>query len=214
MKRGAAGVAFGKPPHVLDAANLVNIAWNEISSQCLKNCFKKADILSSFRGMSEVNSDSDDLDEIVELFQNCSILRNSDDLNIRDEVQQCIDDDNDQSDFCKNVLIEEIEEAMGQALVLDSHSDVDDSGFGPDEVITDSAAIDQREVIDCSLQDVIGLEVRLHQLEESTFLTSEQIHQAKSALFTLRRVLQSGHSAITREAMRNSRQLTLFDLMH
>ncbi|KAL2631815.1 hypothetical protein R1flu_016501 [Riccia fluitans] len=37
MKRGVAGVAFGKPPHLLDAAYLVNIAWNEMSAQNLQN---------------------------------------------------------------------------------------------------------------------------------------------------------------------------------
>jgi len=49
MKQRAAGIVYGRPPHFLDAANLVKMTWNEISSQSLKNCFKKADIISSFR---------------------------------------------------------------------------------------------------------------------------------------------------------------------
>lgn len=41
MKRGATELVYGRPPHLLDVENLVNLAWNEISSQSLKNCFKK-----------------------------------------------------------------------------------------------------------------------------------------------------------------------------
>ena len=48
MKRGVVGVAFGKPTHLLDVANLIHISWNEIKQETLYNCFKKADIIPSF----------------------------------------------------------------------------------------------------------------------------------------------------------------------
>lgn len=213
MRRGAAGVAFGKPPHLLDAANLVNIAWNEMSPQSLQNCFKKADIIARFRDIPEIESASHDLDNLVDLLQNCSILSNINDLNIREEMQKCLDDDCDQSDFCKTALVEEIEETMEKALVVDVDPE-NQHGENNSDGVTTEAAIDQREVIDNSLRDVVSLEIRLSELQESAFLTAEQILQAKSALFTLRRVLQSGRSAITRESMRNSRQMTLPDCLH
>ncbi|KAL2621899.1 hypothetical protein R1flu_002104 [Riccia fluitans] len=156
MKRGAAGVAFGKPPHLLDAANLINIAWNELSAQSLQNCFKKADIISSFCNIHEINSDSNDLDELVDLLQNCSILNNTNDLDICKEVQKCLDDDNDQSNFCKSALIKEIEKAMENALVIDLNPGSQDVGDDSYDPITVPAAIDQHEVIDSSLCDVIG----------------------------------------------------------
>ncbi|KAL2611580.1 hypothetical protein R1flu_023272 [Riccia fluitans] len=122
MKRGAAGVAFGKPPHLLDAANLVNIAWNEMSAQSLQICFKKADIISSFRDIFEINSN--DLNKLVDLLQNCSILTETNDLDIHEE----------------------------------------DVGEDSDDGITVPAAIDQH--------DVVGLEIRLSEIQESAFLTS------------------------------------------
>jgi len=54
MKWGAAGMAQSRPLYLLDAANLVKIAWDEISLQGLKNCFKKTDIISFFRDLSVV----------------------------------------------------------------------------------------------------------------------------------------------------------------
>ncbi|KAL2632800.1 hypothetical protein R1flu_004279 [Riccia fluitans] len=214
MKCGAAGVAFGKPPHLLDVANLINIAWSEMSAQSLQNCFKKADIISSFYDIHEINFDSNDLYELVDLLQNCSILNETNDLDIQEEVQKCLYDDNDQSNFCKSALIEEIEETMKNALVIDSNPESHDVGDDSDDAITVPVAIDQREVINSSLRDVISLEIHLSELQESAFLTSDQIYQAKSTFFTLRRVFQSGRSVIARENMRNSRQITLFDIMH
>ncbi|KAL2636120.1 hypothetical protein R1flu_007599 [Riccia fluitans] len=126
-------------------------------------------------------------------------------------MQKCLNDDNDQSDFRKSALIEEIQEAMENALVINSNPESQDVGDDSDDTLTVPAAIDQREVIDTSLRNVIGLEIHLNQLQESAFLTSEQIYQAKSALFTLRHVLQSRCSAITSENIQNSRQITLFD---
>ena len=110
-------------------------------------------------------------------------------------------------------MVEEIEETMEKALVVDVDPENQDGENNSDGVTTE-APIDQREVIDNSLRDVVSLEIRLSELQESAFLTAEQILQAKSALFTLRRVLQSGRSAITRESMRNSRQMTLSDCLH
>jgi len=150
VKWGAAGMAHGRPLHFLDAANLVKIAWNEISSQSLKNCFKKADIISSFRDLSvvEVIQKFDEtIDEIVNLLQNTLLLHPSDDSEICREVETCFDDDNNDSEFFKSSLLEEIEDAMKTALVVGVSDDVlDDSEpkNDPSEVIVEA---DQREII-------------------------------------------------------------------
>ncbi|XP_065642990.1 jerky protein homolog-like [Hydra vulgaris] len=43
-KRGAAGVEYGKPAHLLDAAKYVNLAWKSIQPSSIKNCFDKAEL--------------------------------------------------------------------------------------------------------------------------------------------------------------------------
>ena len=43
-RRGSAGVRFGNPAHLLDAAKYVKEAWDNLSPISVENCFRKADI--------------------------------------------------------------------------------------------------------------------------------------------------------------------------
>lgn len=49
LSRGAAGVAHGRPAHLLDASIYVEEAFQGISKIAIKNCFKKAKIMLSRR---------------------------------------------------------------------------------------------------------------------------------------------------------------------
>ena len=43
-RNGSFGVKHGRPPHLMDAAELSVQAWDAISSESIKNCFVKANI--------------------------------------------------------------------------------------------------------------------------------------------------------------------------
>ena len=45
LQRGSAGVLYGHPAHLLDAATYVKQAWDDISSATIKNAFSKAEIM-------------------------------------------------------------------------------------------------------------------------------------------------------------------------
>ena len=66
LKRGAAGVAYGRPAHLLDDANFANVAWNEISVYSLKKCFRKSDIIPGF-GNDVVHTGCEDDDSVDDL---------------------------------------------------------------------------------------------------------------------------------------------------
>ena len=42
LPRGAAGVAYGNPAHILGAAQYIKLAWNAISDVTITNVFNKA----------------------------------------------------------------------------------------------------------------------------------------------------------------------------
>lgn len=46
LPRGSAGVAFGNPAHLLDAATYVKKAWDAVTPLTISNAFKKAKIMS------------------------------------------------------------------------------------------------------------------------------------------------------------------------
>ena len=50
LPRGAAGVAYGKPAHLLDAAHYVKQAWEFISDTSIRNSFNKAQLLTPMAG--------------------------------------------------------------------------------------------------------------------------------------------------------------------
>ena len=45
LRRGAAGVSYGNPAHLLDAACYMKEAWDHVSSSSIKNAFIKADLM-------------------------------------------------------------------------------------------------------------------------------------------------------------------------
>ncbi|RHZ18691.1 hypothetical protein DYB37_009540 [Aphanomyces astaci] len=63
---GSAGVKYGRPAHVLDAASNIRAAWENESSSTIKNAFAKADIGVNFSS-NIVSSDDNVDDEVVEL---------------------------------------------------------------------------------------------------------------------------------------------------
>jgi hypothetical protein len=46
LGRGAAGVEFGNPARLFDAANCIKLYWDAISQESIKNCFRKAEIIT------------------------------------------------------------------------------------------------------------------------------------------------------------------------
>ena len=208
LKRGAAGVAFGRPAHLLDAANFANIAWNEISADSLKNCFKKADIIPGFNNVVHTDCDVEDtVNDLTRLLSSCDLLGDCNDIDVRNEIEQCLYDDKDESQMYKDALLEDMDNILNDFAsepTVESEEDENES-------VHIAPAADQLDVIAQSLEDVMKLEIDLGGLVRSHYLSSEQINQAKGALFTLRRVLQNGRSAIARERIENSRQMTIFD---
>ncbi len=45
LRRGSAGVLYGNPVQLLDAANYVKEAWDSVSQASIKNAFKKAELM-------------------------------------------------------------------------------------------------------------------------------------------------------------------------
>jgi hypothetical protein len=59
MHAGAAGIAHGRPAHVLDAAGLIKEAWDAISATTIENAFAKANLRSTYRCSKEVDVNED-----------------------------------------------------------------------------------------------------------------------------------------------------------
>ena len=54
LPKGAVGVAYGKPAHLLDAPQYIRLAWGAISDEAIKNAFNKSQLLTLRGGADEV----------------------------------------------------------------------------------------------------------------------------------------------------------------
>ena len=76
LRRGAAGVLYGNPAHLLDAAGYVKEAWDSVSPSSIKNAFVKAEIMTLEPDLVADTHDQDVENEIVKALEtlNLSII--------------------------------------------------------------------------------------------------------------------------------------------
>ena len=118
MRRGSVGLTFGKLAHLLDAANLIVIAWNEIKPETLFNCYRKANIIPSFciNDVEAVEMEDQCLDDLVALLCNYSLLENAHNVEeIQEEIMECVDQNVNESEELNQNLHEETDEVIAQA---------------------------------------------------------------------------------------------------
>ena len=217
MRRGSVGLAFGKSAHLLDAANLIVIAWNEIKQETLFNCYRKADIIPSFRinDVEVVEMEDQGLDDLVALLCNCSLLENAHNVEeIREEIIECVNADANESEKLNQNLLEEIDEVITQASNANEPLAYDENNSDSEFVeIQDMHGCLKEEdvIIPELLKDIVDCELKLNSITTTTYLSSEKAKQVQSALSSARRIIQETNSAIVSKRIAKSRQMTLHD---
>ena len=74
LPRGVAGVAYGNPAHLLDAAHYVKQALNLISDGSVRNSFNKTQLITRLdSGVDEEATFMSDMSEILRSFQSRDI---------------------------------------------------------------------------------------------------------------------------------------------
>jgi hypothetical protein len=77
LQRGSAGIRFGNPVHLLDAAKYAKEAWDSILPISIENCFRKADISIEFQ-------DKTCQQDINKTEQNYELIEDMEELNVKD----------------------------------------------------------------------------------------------------------------------------------
>ena len=120
LQRGAAGVAYGKPAHLLDAAHYVKQAWEFISDTSIRNSFHKAQLLTP---MAEgVDEEPNFIPELLLSFRALDIAIDNDEL---DEFMHIDDEKNEEY---SEALLDDVNAAMA---AVQSGKDADTDEAGP-----------------------------------------------------------------------------------
>ena len=122
LLRGAAGVAYGKSDHMLDAAEYIKLAWDMISDATIKNAFNQAELVTLKGGVHEevdmmagllcsskalnIPIDESTLDELVHVYDENSEEFSHEILDDVNEVLESIQATNDNEDENVHTVVE------------------------------------------------------------------------------------------------------------
>ena len=201
LRRGAAGVAYGNPAHLLDAALFVKDAWDAISASTIKNAFKKADLLKLDDCTTE------EIDEIAP-----DILHNFKSLNIsitKDELEQFMHIDDESSEQFALAILEDVNEVLTDLpseyvpMDIDEGDDANDAVESIDSI--DFHGFDELYNIVQNVEDqLLCADVR----DEA----GDAFDELRNSFDNFQRKLRKVTLQAKRRRMQNMKQLTLNDM--
>jgi DDE superfamily endonuclease len=98
IRRGSAGVEYGNPAHLMDAAKFIKEAWDSVLPISIENCFRKADISIQYFDDIESYEETSIEEQIVKLIDGIS------DLNINDITEFIHVDDPTSKEFTEAIM--------------------------------------------------------------------------------------------------------------
>ncbi|KAI6648197.1 hypothetical protein LOD99_12006 [Oopsacas minuta] len=134
LPKGAAGVVYGKPAHLLDAAFYVKRAWNLISDTSISNSFIKAE-LGPLTLQGSVDEEVDAMSDVLQRFRSLNFVIEGDELN---EFMHVDDENNEEY---SQAMLDDVNEVLTTI-----HTENDDSDDDSDDQSNTSAPI-ENEVI-------------------------------------------------------------------
>ncbi len=129
LQRGAGGVSYENPTHLLDVANYVKEAWDSVSSSSIKNAFSKVELmnLEPERGAeSENNVIATELAQTIESL-NLSINQS--------ELEEFVHIDDESNEKYAVAVLEDVEELLESMKINETGLDEDSDVNQPKEIV-------------------------------------------------------------------------------
>ena len=131
LRRGAAGVAHGKPATLFDASMYIKQAWEEVNKTSIQNCFQKADLKIQFVGdLGQCTNKNMDLnvDDLVDLFKEMTVTID------KHTLEEFVRIDNEQSAEYVEAITTEIQQALEE---LNSNSEGEEGTEDVEETVVE-----------------------------------------------------------------------------
>lgn len=120
LRRGAAGVIYGNPAHLLNATNYVKEAWDSVSPSLIKNAFVKAELMTLDLEL-EADGNTEDVD--TEVAKALEILNVPIALS---ELEDFVHIDDENSQEYAAAVLEDVEELLESMKIVEIVMDDDD----------------------------------------------------------------------------------------
>jgi hypothetical protein len=209
LRRGAAGVAYENPTHLLNAASYVKEAWQSVSPSSIKNAFIKAEIMTLEADQEAVNEIEDLVTEVAQAIATLNLSVG------QDELEEFVHVDDENSEEFAIAILEDVEELLQTMKIAEENLDNDND----DDILTSQAS-------GSGLGNTIvfkGFESLYKQVVniEDQLLCSEVQEEAEETFDDLRKLFESFQSkvrTITLKAkcknLQNLHQMTIHDMLN
>ena len=204
LPHGAAGVAYGKPAHLLDAAHYVKQAWEFISDTTIRNSFNKAQLLTPMAG--GVDEEPNFVPELLLSFRALDIAIDN------DELDKFMHIDDEKNEEYSEALLDDVNAAL--AAVQSGEGADTDNEAGPSnacdgEIVTNSVVF---HGFDQLYSKVLKVEDQLlcPVLQEEA---GDDYDKIKTTFESFQQKLRQVTLRVKQKRMENMRQLTLHDMM-
>ncbi len=209
LRRGAAGVAYGNPTHLLDAASYVKEAWQSVSLSSIKNAFIKAKIMTLEADQEAANEIEDLGTEVAQIFATLNLSIG------QDELEKFVHVDDENSEKFAATVLEDVEELLQTMKIAEENMDDDND----DDILTSQA-------LDSGLGNTVvfkGFESLYKQVVDmkDRLLCSKVRKEAEETFDDLRKLFESFQSkvwAVTLKAkhknLQNLCQMTIHDMLN
>ena len=210
MRRGAAGVFYGRHPTLLDAANYCKEAWEKISEMTISNCFRKADIIEELSFQD--GPDQDDGNDLALLMKNCELFDNVDEGILENEIETVLKMDEDDSEEMQQARLEDIEKVLDNpGLQGDDESTSEYSQSDEDDL---DSNVDSDFNIDTLLSAAHALDKELHKYNGKAENLKKQFDECADSIQDFQHKLQHFNFALLREKQENSKQMSILDFFN
>jgi hypothetical protein len=209
LRRGAAGVAYENPAHLLDATSYVKEAWQSMSPSSIKNAFIKAEIMTLEADQEAVNEIEDLVTEVAQAIAALNLSVG------QDELEEFVHVDDENNEEFAVVVLEDVEELLKTMKTAEENLDDDND----DDILTSQAS-------GSGLGNTVvfkGFKSLYKQVVDikDQLLCSEVREEAEETFDDLRKLFESFQSkvrAVTLKAKRknlqNLRQMTIRDMLN
>jgi hypothetical protein len=111
MRPRAVGVNHRKSTTLLDAVEYAVDAWKHTPQSTIRNCFSKADIVSSWR-TEDVTNETDNFDDFLSRMLTCTISAQLNVESVQDENENVLHINDEDNEECQQEWLEDIDDGL------------------------------------------------------------------------------------------------------
>ena len=213
LRRGAAGVFYGRHPTLLDAATYCKEAWKQISETTIANCFRKADIIQELDVQDD--PDQDDGNELALLLKNCTLFEDIDKQTIANEIEAVLKMDEDDSEEMQQARLEDIEEILDNPGLQLNDESISENSQSDDDDLVSYDDLDSYDGSDFNIDTLLSAAHALNkELRKYNGNLKKDFDECSDSIRDLEHKLQHFNFAILRENQEKSKQMSILDFFN